>query len=67
MKVLITGITGFSGSHLAEYILNNIEDVEVYGSIRWRSNRANLSTIESRIKLFQKIDVVRGEIRPGLS
>ena len=29
-KVLITGITGFVGSHLAEYLLS-IPDVEVHG------------------------------------
>lgn len=30
MKVLITGITGFAGSHLAEHLLTK-KDVEVYG------------------------------------
>ncbi len=53
MKVLITGITGFSGSHLAEYILSHVEDAEVYGSVRWRSNRSNLQKIENRVKLYE--------------
>lgn len=35
MKVLITGITGFAGSHLAEYAQS--QGVEVYGTKRWRS------------------------------
>jgi GDP-4-dehydro-6-deoxy-D-mannose reductase len=53
LKILITGITGFSGSHLAEYLLNNVEDAEVYGSFRWRSNRANLLSFENRVKLCE--------------
>jgi GDP-4-dehydro-6-deoxy-D-mannose reductase len=53
LKILITGITGFSGSHLADYIINNVEDAEVYGSVRWRSNRCNLAMVENRIKLCE--------------
>ena len=37
MRVLITGITGFVGSHIAEYVLQHFPDAEVYGTIRWRS------------------------------
>ncbi|MHC4569569.1 MAG: GDP-mannose 4,6-dehydratase, partial [Planctomycetota bacterium] len=37
MKALITGITGFVGSHLAEYILEHHPKVEVSGLVRWRS------------------------------
>ncbi|MGE5581474.1 MAG: GDP-mannose 4,6-dehydratase [Bacillota bacterium] len=53
MRVLITGITGFSGSHLADYIVKNIDEAEVYGAVRWRSNRGNLSLIENRIKFCE--------------
>ena len=28
MRVLITGITGFVGSHMVDYLLENVEDVE---------------------------------------
>lgn len=41
MRVLITGITGFAGSHLAEF-LHALEGVEVYGTHRWRSRPDNL-------------------------
>lgn len=51
MKVLITGITGMVGSHLAEYILANHSSVEVHGLARWRSPLDNLQTILARIKL----------------
>lgn len=53
MKTLITGITGFAGSHLAEYIVKNVEDAEVYGSVRWRSNRGNLGAIENKLQLLE--------------
>ena len=33
-KILITGITGFVGSHLADYLLEK-EDIEIYGLKRW--------------------------------
>jgi GDP-mannose 4,6-dehydratase len=53
MKILITGITGFVGSHLAEYVLNLNEGHEVYGLCRWRSPKDNLEKIFSRVKLFE--------------
>jgi len=53
MRVLITGITGFAGSHLAEYILNHHPDVEVYGTVRWRSRMENICHIENRVELFE--------------
>ena len=53
MKVLITGITGFAGSHLADYILDNHPDAQVYGMIRWRSRMENILHIESRIHLVE--------------
>jgi GDP-4-dehydro-6-deoxy-D-mannose reductase len=53
MKVLITGITGFAGSHLADYILDNHRDAQVYGIIRWRSRMENILHIENRIHLME--------------
>jgi len=43
MNVLITGITGFAGSHLAEYIFAHHPDVEVHGIVRWRSRMDNIA------------------------
>jgi nucleoside-diphosphate-sugar epimerase len=45
IKVLVTGVTGFAGSHLAEYLLAR-GDVEVYGACRWRSRLDNLFFID---------------------
>lgn len=52
MKILITGITGFVGSHLAEYILNLNEGHDVYGICRWRSPKDNLEKIHNKITLL---------------
>jgi len=53
MKVLITGITGMVGSHLAEYILKNHPDVEIHGLVRWRSPLDNIRSIRSKLTLHQ--------------
>jgi GDP-D-mannose dehydratase len=55
MRVLITGITGFVGSHLAEYMLEL--GAEVHGVIRWRSPMDNIATIMPRLVLHE------GELR----
>ncbi|MHB8093448.1 MAG: GDP-mannose 4,6-dehydratase [Candidatus Aminicenantales bacterium] len=53
MKVLITGITGFAGSHLAEYILANHPDVEIDGIVRWRSRMDNIVGILDKVHLVE--------------
>ncbi len=52
MRVLITGITGFAGSHLADYCLER-GDVEVYGIVRWRSRTENIEHLRDRITLLE--------------
>lgn len=52
MKVLITGITGFAGSHLAEYLLER-GDIELHGTVRWRSRMDNIEHIVSDISLIE--------------
>lgn len=49
MRVLITGISGFAGSHLAELML--AKGMEVYGTIRWRSRTENIEHIKDKLKL----------------
>lgn len=52
MRILITGITGFVGSHLADYILSLKENHEIYGMCRWRSPKDNLANSYNKITLF---------------
>ncbi|UCC95541.1 MAG: GDP-mannose 4,6-dehydratase [Candidatus Omnitrophota bacterium] len=52
MKILITGITGFVGSHLAEYLLNK-NNIQVYGIIRWRSDTKNISHLRDKLILHE--------------
>ena len=51
MKVLITGITGFVGSHLADFLLKK-GDIEIYGIERWRSRTENIEHVKDRITLM---------------
>jgi len=53
MKILITGVTGFVGSHLAEYCLSLDQQVEVIGTCRWRSRRENIEHLEDAINLYE--------------
>ncbi len=51
MKILITGITGMVGSHLAEYILAEHPGAQVHGLVRWRSPLVNIQSILGRVQL----------------
>ncbi len=73
MRVLITGITGFVGSHLAEYILENHPGVHVAGLVRWRSPKEHIESILDRITLhygnlqdFVSVRDVLAESRPDV-
>jgi len=52
MRVLITGVTGFAGSHLADYCLTR-GDVELHGIIRWRSRTENIEHFRDKIALHE--------------
>ncbi len=51
MKTLITGVTGFVGSHLAEFLLSKGEQVS--GTIRWRSRMDNIEGIKDKLSLHE--------------
>jgi GDP-4-dehydro-6-deoxy-D-mannose reductase len=51
-RVLITGVTGMVGSHLAEYILKDQKDCEIFGTKRWRSSLANVAHLDEKINLI---------------
>ena len=50
MRVLITGIAGFIGSHLADYILSQ-KDVELYGTFLKYESLENLTHIKDQLVL----------------
>ena len=52
MRVLITGITGLIGSHLAGYLLG-LDGVEVVGFKRWRSPDTNIRRLAGRVRMIE--------------
>lgn len=52
MRVLITGITGLIGSHLADHLLS-LGGVEVAGFKRWRSATDNVRHLEGRVRMLE--------------
>ncbi|MDD5530269.1 MAG: GDP-mannose 4,6-dehydratase [bacterium] len=52
MKVLVTGVTGFVGSWLVDYLLT-MPGIEVFGIKRWRSRTENIEHFENKITLYE--------------
>jgi len=52
MRVLITGLTGFVGSHLADHLVAR-GDVEIFGTHRWRSRMDNIEHLSGRVGLVE--------------
>jgi len=50
MKVLITGIAGQTGSHLADYLLEQ-PNIEVHGVVRYRTDMTNIHHIIDKLQL----------------
>lgn len=70
MRVLITGIAGFVGSHLVDYLAPS-EIVEIHGTTRPRSNLENIKHQLNRIYLHEcnitdafSVDKVIAEVQP---
>lgn len=61
-KCLITGITGFVGSHLADYLLANT-DWQIYGLIRWRSPLDNISHLLPLVNSKSRLHLLYGDLR----
>lgn len=65
-RVLITGITGMVGSHLAEFIIEKT-DWEIFGMCRWRSPLDNLENLIPNINAKNRISLLYGDLRDTLS
>lgn len=70
MKALITGISGFVGSHLAEYLLSR--NVEVTGTIRHRSRMDHIRHLKS-VQLMEcelrdpfSVETLLAKVKPDL-
>jgi GDP-mannose 4,6-dehydratase len=64
--VLITGITGMVGSHLADYLLEQT-NWDIIGLCRWRSPMDNLGHLAGRINAKDRITLLYGDLRDTLS
>jgi len=51
MKALITGISGFAGSHLAEFLIN--KGYEIFGTFYDKSTFSNLNGFIDKVRLFE--------------
>ena len=51
-RVLVTGVTGFVGSHLVDYMLER-GDCEIVGIHRWRSRTENIEHFMDRISMVE--------------
>ena len=61
-KALITGITGFVGSHLAEYLLVNTS-WNVVGMMRWNSRLDNIQNLIPLANEDKHFELVNGDLR----
>lgn len=61
MRVLITGITGMVGSHLADFLLENT-DWDIYGMCRWRSPLDNVGHLLDRANRKERVHFIDGDL-----
>ena len=68
MRVLITGITGFVGSHMTDYLLKNVPDVKVFATRRWRSRDDNIKHFygDDRVKFIEADLTDRGSLHGAI-
>src|SRR3990172_13100574 len=50
-RCLVTGVTGFAGSHMAELLL--AEGYDVFGIVRWRSRSEHIDHLNGRLHLVE--------------
>ena len=67
MRVLITGITGFVGSHMADYLLRR-DGIDIYAIRRWRSRDDNIAHFydEDRVKFVEADLTDRGSLHRAI-
>lgn len=70
MKLLVTGVTGFVGTHLIEFLLEERKQLEIFGVVRRGVERealpAGVCKIEAEIEHAASVDAVFDTVRPDL-
>ena len=61
INVLITGITGMVGSHLADYLLDNT-DWKIYGFCRWNDSLENIEHLAEQINTKERLELIYGDL-----
>lgn len=64
-KVLITGISGMVGSHLADYIIE--KKVKILGLVRWRSPKDNIEHILNNKEFSDRFELIYGDLTDSYS
>ncbi len=59
-KVLITGITGFAGSHLADYLLARDPRVQIHGTRRWHIKEDAADHLNDKVT-FHECDITEAD------
>ncbi len=65
-KVLITGISGMVGSHLADYLIE-FTDWEIHGLCRWRSSLDNIDHLLPLVNEKTRLFFHHGDLRDYIS
>lgn len=65
-RALITGITGFVGSHLLDYLIDNT-DWEIHGFLRWPDSLDNITQHIPRINNKDRIFLHYGDLNDAFS
>jgi GDP-mannose 4,6-dehydratase len=65
-SVLITGITGMVGSHLADFLLENT-DWKIYGFCRWNDSLENIEHLSELINDKKRIELIYGDLNDAIS
>lgn len=63
---LISGLTGFVGSHLLDYLIEHT-DWDVHGLVRWRSPLDNIAQHLDRIERHDRVFLHAGDLRDDAS
>ena len=70
-NILITGVTGFVGSHYVDYLSANFPDVSIHGLARWRSPLDNIQHCLDKVELhygdledLSSLQAVINEVKP---